>query len=106
MLINKESIFKKDDIITLKNILGEEIMCTFVEEDSTHYTVKDAYALGMSQQGMTLTAPVFSGEIKGDLRLQKIHIMWAVPCQEKFVQGYKQEISGIQIVETSKKIII
>ncbi len=106
MLINKESSFSKGDVITLKNILGEEIICTFVEEDSTHYTVTDALALGMSQQGMTLTPPVFSGEISGDLKVQKIHTMWAVPTQEKFVAPYKQEVSGIEVIETSKKIII
>jgi len=105
MLINTEPKFKKGDIITLKNILGEEIMCTFVEEDSIHYTVTDAFALGMSQQGMSLALPVFSGDMKGDLKLQKIHTMWAVHTAEKFVQGYKQEVSGIQIVETSKQII-
>ncbi len=105
MLINSEPKFSKGDVITLKNILGEEIMCTFVEEDNTHYTIKDAHALGMTQQGMTLAPPVFSGELKGDLKLQKIHILWAVPTQEKFVPGYKEEVTGIQVVAATTKII-
>ncbi len=106
MLINSGSSFSKGDTITLKNILGEEIMCTFVKEDITYYYITDAYALGMAQQGgMTLTPPVFSGEMTGEIKLQKIHIMWALPTEEKFIGGYKQEVTGIQIVAPSKKII-
>lgn len=105
MLLNTTSSFKKDDIITLKNILGEEIMCKFVEEDSTHYTISDPWALGMSQQGMSLMPPVVSGDMSGTVQFAKAHCMWAVKADEKFVPGFIEHISGIAVIPKGSKII-
>ena len=51
MLVNSESRFKKGDIIAIKNILVEEIICEYIEEDATSYTVKTPFAMAMSQGG-------------------------------------------------------
>lgn len=106
MLIDSGTSFKKGDVITIKNILGEEIMCTFVKEDSTHYIITDPWALGMSQEGMTLMPPVVSSEMKGELKFAKIHAMWAIASNDQFIPGYTKQVTGIEIVTTSKKIII
>ena len=105
MLVNSKSSFSKGDIITIKNILGEEIMCTFVEEDLTHYTIEKAFALGMSEQGMDLLDVVFSGDLSGELKFQKAHAMWAVKTEERFLQGYAQKTGGVHVVTPDKKII-
>ena len=106
MLINSGSKFSSGDVITIKNILGEEIMCTYVNEDSTHYTIKDAFALAMSEQGMDLLALVFSGELEGEIQFQKIHALWAVKTAERFLQGYAAKTGGVHVVTPQKKIII
>jgi len=106
MLINSGSSFSKGDIITIKNILGEEMMCTFVEEDITHYTIKDAFALAMSEKGMDLLDLVFSGEMSGEVKFQKIHTLWAVKTEERFLQGYAVKTGGVHVVTPDKKIII
>ena len=106
MLVNSESRFKDGDIITVKNILGEEIICTFVEEDLTHITIKDPWALGMSQQGMQLMPVVVSGaEIKDSVKFAKTHAMWVIPTDEQFHAGYRKHVTGLDIVEQSTKII-
>lgn len=105
MLINTSQTFKKGDVITLKNILGEEIMCKFVEEDATHYTITDPWALGMTQQGMSCLPPVVSGDLSGEIRFLKSHCMWAVPADEKFVPAFIEHVSGIAIVPKGSKII-
>ena len=106
MLINTGSSFSNGDIITIKNILGEEIMCTFLKEDDTHYTIKDAYALAMSEAGMDLLAVVFSGDLEGEIRFQKTHALWTVKTAERFLQGYASKTGGIHVVTPDKKIII
>jgi hypothetical protein len=105
MLINSGLSFKESDIITIKNILGEEIMCTFVEEDSTHYTIENAYALAMSEKGMDLLDVVFSGDMEGKIKFQKIHVLWAVKTSERFLQGYASKTGGIHVMTPQKKII-
>jgi len=106
MLINSGSSFKEGDIITIKNILGEEIMCTFVEEDLTHYTIENAFALAMSEKGMDLLDVVFSGDMEGKVKFQKTHALWAVKTAERFLQGYAQKTGTVHVVTPDKKIII
>lgn len=105
MLINSKSTFKEGDVITIKNILGEEIMCTFVSEDMTHYTIKNAFALAMSEQGMDLLDLVFSGDMKGEVKFQKAHSLWAVPTAERFLQGYATKTGTVHVLTPDKKII-
>lgn len=105
MLINIGAKFKKGDVITIKNVLGEEIMCTFVEEDSSHYIITDAWALSLSQKGMVLMPPVASGNMKGEIKFAKAHTMWATLTADEFIVGYKQQVTGIAIVTKSTKII-
>lgn len=105
MLINTGTSFKKDDVITIKNVLGEEIICTFVSEDSATYTITNPLALGITQQGMTLIPPVTSGELKGEMKFAKAHTMWATLTKDEIVTGYKSQISEILVVTKSTKII-
>lgn len=106
MLINSGSSFKKGDVITIKNILGEEIMCTFLDEDSTHYTIENAFALAMSEKGMDLLDVVFSGSMEGEVKFQKTHALWAVKTAERFLQGYAQKNGGVHVITPDKKIIV
>ena len=97
--------FKKGDVITIKNTLGEEIICTFVEEDATALTITDAWALGMTQKGMSLQPPVVSANMSGEMKFPRLSVMWALPTDEQFIPGYKQQVTGIEIVAASTKII-
>ena len=106
MIINTGSSFKKDDIITIKNTLGEEIVAKFVEETLTHYTVDKPLALGMSQQGMQFMPVVASGHIPGHLDFPKAHVMLAVPTQSEIGSQYIQTTTGLAVPVPNKKIII
>ena len=102
MLINSNSDFKKDDIITIKNILGEEIICKYISEDSTSYTVNRPIALGMSQQGMQFIPPVVSGEVDGDMKFQKAHAMWVTLTQSEIQSAYVQQTTGLAVPTKGK----
>jgi hypothetical protein len=51
MLVNSESKFSKGDILAIKNTLGEEIICEYVEEDLATYTIKQPFAMALTQGG-------------------------------------------------------
>jgi len=107
MLINSSTNFKKDDIITLKNNLGEEIICKYIEEDSTHYTINHPVALGMGQQGMQFMPPVVSADMTGDVKFPKAFTMWFGPTIPEIQTAYIQQTTGIAVpTESAKKIIV
>lgn len=100
MLVNSESKFDKGDIIALKNVLGEEIICEFVEDDAECYYVKCPFAMAMSQGGAGFAPPVMFAEPITKFKdrvilLRKAHIMFAFPAREDIVQAYKAETTGI-----------
>ena len=111
MLINSESSFNAGDIIALKNVLGEEIICEFVKEDSDNYIVKCPFAMAMSQGGAGFAPPVmFAKPIKDmkdkEVTLRKAHIMFAFEAREDITQAYKAETTGIvQATPQEQKII-
>ena len=111
MLVNSGSAFDKGDIITIKNILGEEIICTFVEEDATTITISDPWAVASQAGGIGLVPPMVTGEFpKGkEFPVQRAHILWVGLSFEKHTPGllatYRKEVTGIEVVESSKKII-
>ena len=106
MLLNTTSNFKKDDIITLKNSLGEEIVCTLVSEDGANYIIKNPYAIGMTEKGPMLVPPVVTGDMTGEIPFPKSHVMWAVPTDSRFQAGYTKEVTGIDLLVPDKKIIV
>jgi len=105
MLINSGSIFKKGDTITIKNNLGEEIICTYVESTENHHIISDAWALGMTEKGMQLMPPCVSADFSGEIKFPKSMTMWILPTDERYIPGYKQHVTGIEIVSASTKII-
>ncbi len=105
MLINSGSIFKKGDTVTIKNTLGEEFICTFVQKTDTDYVIKDAWALGMTQKGMELLPPVVSADMRGEINFPIIMTMWILPTDERYIPGYTQQVTGIEIVPAGTKII-
>ena len=106
MLINTSTSFKKDDIITLKNILGEEIICKYVEESPTHYTIDKPLALGMGQNNQPQFMPVvMTGNIPGQVEFPKSCVMWAVPTQGEFGSQYIQVTTGLAVPGNNQKII-
>lgn len=105
MLINSGSIFKKGDTVTIKNVLGEEFICTFVEKTATDYIITDAWALGMTQKGMELLPPVVSADMRGEVSFPICMTMWILPTDERYIPGYTQQVTGIEVVSASTKII-
>ncbi len=103
MLVNSNTKFSKDDVITLKNILGEEIVCKFVSETPTHYTINHPVALGMGQQGMQFMPPVVSADVSnGDLEFAKAHVMWAAKTQAEIESAYVQATTGLAVPPQGK----
>jgi len=106
MLISTESSFKKDDIITIKNTLGEEIVSKFVSEDLTHYTIDKPLALGMSEKGMQFMPVIVSGDIPGNAIFPKSMVMWAVPSKADIGSQYIQVTTGLAVPGNNQKIIV
>ena len=111
MLVNSESRFKKDDIVALKNILGEEIICTYVSESDTHYVIQQPFAMAMGPQGQGagFAPPVMFGEspksYKGVVDIRKDHCLFAVHAREEIIAAYKSETTGIMVPQKDTKII-
>jgi len=105
MLVNSESRFKKDDVLALKNILGEEIICAFVEEDSTHYTIKKPFAMAMTQNGPAFAPAVMFGDCDGEMKILKSQYLWAVPGNKEITAAYTQQVSSIMVPQKDTKII-
>lgn len=109
MLVNSGSSFSKGDIVAFKNILGEEIIAEFVEEDSTNYIVTCPFAMAMGQGGAGFAPPIMFGQPIKDIKdreipLRKEHIMFALPAREDIIAAYKSEVSGI-ITPQEQKIV-
>lgn len=106
MLINSESKFKSGDILALKNILGEEILATYVESDGNKMIVKDIIAMGMTPEGQPgfMKAMVF-GDISGEIVLHKDHYLFIVKAEENIASAYTQQLSGLLIPKENKKIV-
>ena len=105
MLINSESIFKKADILLLKNILGEEIICEFVEETATHYVIKQPFAMTMTEKGPGFVAAVMFADTTGEMSVRKEHFLYALPAHPEIAPAYTHQISGIVMPKKSSKII-
>jgi len=97
MLVNSGSKFKKDDTVSLKNILGEEMVATYVSEDETTYTVKDVHALGMGEKGLQFMPCIMSGDVSGETTIQRIHYLWVVPAKKEIEAAYSQTVTGIAV---------
>ena len=105
MLLNTTSSFKKDDIITIKNTLGEEIVSKYISEDATHYTLDTPLALGMGQNGIGFAPAVASGVMDGHLEFPKVLAMWAVPTNAEITSMYIQTTTGLAVPGGNQKII-
>lgn len=105
MLINSGFSFSKDDILALKNILGEEIICTFVSVDDTYYTIKKPFAMAMTQNGPAFAPAVMFGDMDGDIQVYRDHFLWAVKGNAEITAAYTQQVSGIAVPQQNTKII-
>jgi len=106
MLINTSTSFKKDDIVTIKNTLGEEIISKFVEESDTHYVLSKPLALGMNQQGFQFMPVVVSGVTdSSNLQFPKSLVMWAVPTETNISSEYIQVTTGLAVPGNKGQIL-
>ena len=99
------SKFKTGDVITIKNILGEEIICKYETEDQDNYVISEPFLMAMAQQGPMLVPVVMTAvEIK-ETPFKKDHAMWVVESQEDVKNMYIQKTTGIVPVAANSKII-
>jgi hypothetical protein len=105
MLIDSKSNFSADDVILLKNILGEEIICAYVTENDTHYTIKGPYAMTMTEKGPAFVPAITFADTSGEIRVRKEHFLFALPAHPEIEPSYTQMTSGIVMPKKSGKII-
>ena len=105
MLVNSEFKFDKGDVLALKNILGEEIICEFISETPTHYTINKPFAMAMTQQGAAFAPPIHFGDIDREFEIDKSHLLWATVGNKEVTAAYRQQVSGIMVPEKNNKII-
>ena len=92
-------------VILLKNILGEEIICEFVEETATHYVIKQPYAMTMTEKGPGFVAAVMFADVSGEVRVRKEHFLYALPAHPEIAPAYTHQVSGIVMPQKTGKII-
>lgn len=101
MLIEKG--FKKDEVIVLKTVSGDEIIGKFVErKDDGTLVIKKALVMnlimGPNGQGGVAMVPFMVGcEENANLSFKPDHVITSAKAQQAAAAGYIQQTSGIAI---------
>lgn len=102
-----EAPFKKDDVIVLKTVSGDEVIGKFVEKKSDgsisiRRPLTMNLVMGPGGQGGVAMVPFMVGiEDNATLSFSKEHVIAVAKAQSAAANGYIQQTSGLTIPTTS-----
>lgn len=96
-MLKSKTIFKKNDIITIKMISGEELIGKFIEDNDTHLTVKNPSVLGTDQNGAGIFPWILSAS-NDTVSIRHSTIAVLAACTKDIADKFLEVISDIKIV--------
>lgn len=94
MLVQKP--ISANDIVSMKLVNGDEIICRYDSEDEKTITVNRPLALTMGTGGLGMIPWVFLSD-KDTYTLQKSHVFVMVPSKKDAADQYMQGTTGIAL---------
>jgi hypothetical protein len=101
MIVNKTNVM---EVVAIKLTSGEEIVGSFLEENSNTIKLRKPLALAMTQQGPALAPFFMTGDINKDsmeIEFNKNTVIAMTKPHKQFKDVYTQSTSGITIAENS-----
>jgi hypothetical protein len=95
MLMNTNTSFKANEIITMKLITGEEIITKYLEDAGFNYKVHKPLVLSVTPQGVAMTPFLFTAEIEGSIEIPKSAVIAATPTEKSTAGQYIKGTTGI-----------
>jgi len=92
-----ETSFKKDDIITMKLVSGEEIVARLKEETNDLTTVTKPMAAMMSEKGLVLLPYIMTVNSENEIKFQKSSIIFIAKSLKEIADHYLQTTTGITL---------
>ena len=96
MLISKG--ISAGEIIALKLVTSEEVLCKLIEETADAYIVSKPLLLVPQQKGLGLMQVVMSMDPDKSVTIKKIHVMLCCEIVPQLKQHYLETTSSIQLV--------
>ena len=94
MLVNKT--LKNNDIITLKLVTSEEVICKLIEENTTEYRITKPLVLTLSSQGAAMTPFLFTADLSGEIGIPKTAVVAVAVTDKTTSDQYIKGTTGIE----------
>lgn len=95
MLINNNTPFKANEILSMKLVTGEEIVTKFVEDTGLMYRVSKPLVLSVTSQGVAMTPFLFTADIEGNIDIPKGAVVAATQTEKSTAGQYIKGTTGI-----------
>ena len=104
MLVEKR---KKNDVVALKLVSGDEVLAQWVEDDDNTITLKKPLALAMGPEGVGLIPMMVSLDISATptVTLHKDKVIMIITPNKMLADSYVQATTGISLATPSSQII-
>ena len=104
MLVEKR---KKNDVVALKLVSGDEILAQWVEDDDNTITLRKPLALSMGPEGVGLIPMMVSLDISAtpNVTINKDKVVMIISPNKVLADSYVQATTGISLATPSSQII-
>ena len=104
MLVEKH---KKNDVVALKLVSGDEILAQWVEDDNNTITLRKPLALAMGPEGVGLIPMMVSLDISAtpNVTIKKDKVIMIITPNKALGDSYVQATTGISLATPSSQII-
>ena len=105
MLVEKR---KKNDVVALKLVSGDEVLAQWVEEDDNTITLRKPLALAMGPEGVGLIPMMVSLDISAtpNVTINKDKVVMIISPNKVLADSYVQATTGISLATPSSQKII
>ena len=90
-----ETPYKKDDIVTIKLMSGEELVGKFEKEDDKQIQLHYPLTLIATEKGIGLQQFLFTAEVNRSYTVKHTAISLCVPTAKQFAEAYEKQTSPI-----------
>ena len=90
-----ETDYKKDDVVTMRIIGGEEVIGRLVDTTGDAYTIAKPYALVQMQKGLGLAPYVMTSDPSSKIKMSKGSIVCITKSNTQATNDYIKSTSGI-----------
>lgn len=94
MLLQKP--ITKNDIVTMKLTTGEEVLASYVEEDSEEITVSKPATIAQGPQGMGIIPWMMTSKAE-QVNINKRTVIAMAPTEKEIANAYTEATTSIQL---------